>query len=593
MVEWGVGLRSQHVPDWRRQAQRPRFEVLSDNYIFQSGGPALEYLAYFAAERAPLLHGVGLNIGGLEPLDNDYLQRLQHLKSLTKAKVISDHLCFCRNQGIETYDLLPIPYTRSELERVGQRVHAVQDFFGQQIALENISSYVKIARNTMTEIEFLLELVHRTGCSLLLDINNLYVSSQNLKWPFLRALELIDPSAVAYLHVSGFSLNGSVLYDSHDQAVSDPVLEGLGRWLQCDPNAIVILERDDSELPFAQLIEEWMRIQSLVDSSGSSNVISSENRSPSMVIELRDWDKSSSPIIKDGIEENLGVHRKQILGTQTCMGSETPEIRAESSNQDTHHAVQTVLMTELLAGLGLRKPLVNPSSVLSTDTAEHWKLYVNGVAGRWTSLVDSTFRRATHVWGREALATLLLDFACHRPPATFDMNRAFQSIPEFVEQDDEYRRVSGLADLLRACLTYWELLEGDDPIPVEQSQGQLDSRLVGSARCVIPRQSGLDLRELWLQAEEPVTDDRALSWQHLMAQETGILLVKVDALTVNVLSVTPILYPFYRALANGESIESAIGRLETSGQDSRLPLDTIEVELSKALHDLSIHSLLC
>ncbi|WP_373535248.1 DUF692 family multinuclear iron-containing protein [Microcoleus sp.] len=162
MLEWGIGLRAQHFREWLAIDSRPLFEVLSENYIYQKGGPALDFLDQLTSGRRPFLHGIGLNIGGLDPIDHQYLGKLKSLQIRIRAELISDHLCFSRGQGIETYDLLPLPYTRAELKRVAERIDDVQNFLGQAISLENISAYVQFAQSRMSEIEFLLSSIAKS-----------------------------------------------------------------------------------------------------------------------------------------------------------------------------------------------------------------------------------------------------------------------------------------------------------------------------------------------------------------------------------------------------------------------------------------------
>ncbi len=253
----GLGLRPHHYPDWhaREPGSRPWLEAVSDNYVFHRGGPALHHLGRLAEGGRLLLHGVGLNIAGREPLDRDYLRGLAALAALTRPQVLSDHLCFTRAPGAASFDLLPIPYTEAMLAHVCVRVAAVQEALGQRLSLENVSSYVQFAGNALSEMEFLAEVCRRTGAGVLLDVNNAFVSAANHGGDAGAALQALAPAHVTQYHIAGHSIADGFLLDTHDQPVRAEVIALLAAaWTRFGPRPF-ILERDD-EQPLAPLLAE-------------------------------------------------------------------------------------------------------------------------------------------------------------------------------------------------------------------------------------------------------------------------------------------------------------------------------------------------
>ena len=251
------GLRPQHYPKWQQQAALPEFfEVLVDNYLFHEGGPALEHLQWFAERSRLLFHGVGLNLGGDDPLSSAYLRALVELVVRFQPDVVSDHLCFTRSGVHESYDLLPLPLNKASLDSVCERVDEVQQVLGRNIALENVSRYVDYVTSTMTELAFLDELCARTGCRVVLDANNLFVNAQNFGFDPYAALEDLGRDRVVQYHVAGHSRVDDFLHDTHDQPVEPEVWQLLCR-AQCRfGNHPIVLEHDDDTAPLEVLLKE-------------------------------------------------------------------------------------------------------------------------------------------------------------------------------------------------------------------------------------------------------------------------------------------------------------------------------------------------
>lgn len=219
----GVGLRAPHLKRVLEEAPDVAwFEVHSENY-FVSGGPALATLEA-VRQRYPLsLHGVGMSLGGADALDREHLRRLKQLVDRFEPGVVSEHLCWSAVGGRWLNDLLPLPYTREALDRVCAHVDEVQTALGRTILVENVSSYLRFLPEEMPEWTFVAEVARRTGCGLILDVNNVHVSASNhgySPWDFLAGVPL---GTVKEIHLAGYEEVDGLLIDTHSRPVSPAV----------------------------------------------------------------------------------------------------------------------------------------------------------------------------------------------------------------------------------------------------------------------------------------------------------------------------------------------------------------------------------
>jgi uncharacterized protein len=220
---FGVGLRSVHFSHILREWPAVDwFEIISENFIDSGGRP--RYVLEQIAERYPLvMHGVSLSIGSTDALEFAYLAKLKRLAREVNARWISDHLCWTGIAGRTTHDLLPLPLTEEALAHVAARVRTVQDFLERPLVLENPSTYVTYKADEMPEWEFLSRLAEETGCQLLVDVNNVYVSSRNHDFDPREYLRSISRSHVRQFHLAGHSDLGTHCIDTHDRSVIDTV----------------------------------------------------------------------------------------------------------------------------------------------------------------------------------------------------------------------------------------------------------------------------------------------------------------------------------------------------------------------------------
>lgn len=254
---FGLGLRPAHYAaildggdagiDW--------FEAITENHLVGGGRP-LHVLDAVRDRRPVVLHGVSLSIGGIDPLDFDYLARVRALAARVEPAWISDHLCWTGVDGCNLHDLLPLPYTAEALAHVVPRVQAVQEFLGRPLVLENVSSYVDYVSSECREWEFLAELVARTGCELLLDVNNVYVSHRNHGFDPVAFLDGLPRGAVRQLHLAGHSDLGTHVIDTHDAPVREEVWALYAHAVRRFGPLPTLLERDDAIPPLPELAAE-------------------------------------------------------------------------------------------------------------------------------------------------------------------------------------------------------------------------------------------------------------------------------------------------------------------------------------------------
>ena len=257
----GVGLRNQHFPYlMSHDPEVEWFEIISENFI-DNFGYARRVLERVAAVRPVVMHGVSLSVGSTDPLDWDYLKDLKALAGFVRPAWVSDHLCWTGVAGVNTHDLLPMPLNEESLQHVAGRVRQVQDFLERPLVLENPSSYLEFKNSTIAEWDFLSELARATGCGLLLDVNNVYVSGYNHGFDPEQYIRSLPPEAVVQIHLAGPTDCGRYLVDTHDRPVPAPVWE-LYRLAQELTGGVSTLLEWDAHIPdFPELVAELRKAE--------------------------------------------------------------------------------------------------------------------------------------------------------------------------------------------------------------------------------------------------------------------------------------------------------------------------------------------
>ena len=252
----GVGLRTDHY-DYITSAW-PRmdwFEAISENFM-GSGGRPLHVLEAVRHRYPVALHGVSLSIGSTDPLDLGYLARLKALADRIEPAIVSDHLCWTGTEGENLHDLLPLPFTEEAARHIAARVEQAQEILGRRLLLENVSTYVTARHSTMREWEFLTAIARRSGCGILLDLNNVYVNAYNHQFDPYDYLAHVPGELVGQFHLAGHTDMGEYLFDTHSAPVIDQVWALYRAALQRWGPVTTLIEWDEHIPPFPRLAEE-------------------------------------------------------------------------------------------------------------------------------------------------------------------------------------------------------------------------------------------------------------------------------------------------------------------------------------------------
>jgi hypothetical protein len=253
---FGLGLRRDHYKDFLESKVPVDFvEVISENYMVDGGNP-LRILEQVRATMPVILHGVSMSIGSADGLNLDYLAKLKALAGRLDPLWVSDHLCWTGTSAHNSHDLLPLPYTREALDIVCDNIDLAQETLGRPLLFENPSSYLSFPDDEMSEWEFIAQMAHRSGCYLLLDINNIFVSAHNHSFASDDYLAGLPMNRVRQIHLAGHT-DGDIKIDTHDQPVCDGVWQLYAKARGMLPGEVAtMIERDDDIPPLPALLEE-------------------------------------------------------------------------------------------------------------------------------------------------------------------------------------------------------------------------------------------------------------------------------------------------------------------------------------------------
>lgn len=269
----GVGFKPQHAAAIDTEtAFQGWFEVHAENY-FVDGGPRLRQLEALRRNHALSLHGVGLSLAGADPLDRDHLNALRRLVDRFEPVLVSEHLAWTMHGGRYLADLLPVPLDSANLSRLADGVDATQEVLGRSILIENPARYMILPQDQMPEIAFLSELAQRTGCGLLLDINNVFVSARNLDFDPATFLDAVPADLVGEIHLAGHIVDArdtTLLIDNHGTPVADPVWALYERTVARIGPRATLIERDNEIPPWSALRAEAEQAQMILDAVARS-----------------------------------------------------------------------------------------------------------------------------------------------------------------------------------------------------------------------------------------------------------------------------------------------------------------------------------
>ena len=252
----GIGLRSQHIGSvLNNRPDVSWFEVLIDNHLAK-GGIIPGQLDEICADYPVTFHSIGMNIGGIDLLDDEYFKKIKQAIRRYQPKWISDHLCFSSVHGRNLHDLLPLPYNEECLKHVCRRIHQIEDILECPLVIENVSSYLSYNNATMTEAEFISNLVTEADCKLLLDVNNIYVNEYNLAESAISFIEAMPTDRIQEIHVAGFEQCGDYLLDAHNNPISQEVWNLYDVCCQYHGHVPTLIEWDNDVPEFEVLMQE-------------------------------------------------------------------------------------------------------------------------------------------------------------------------------------------------------------------------------------------------------------------------------------------------------------------------------------------------
>ena len=263
---FGLGLRPEHYQaivdnppervDW--------FEIISENFMVEGGKP-LYYLDRIRADFPMVMHGVSMSLGSTDPLDLDYLDRLKALADRIEPAWFSDHLCWTGVDHQNLHDLLPLPYTEDTVRHVAARIRQAQDHIGRPMLIENLSSYITYRHDEMTEWEFLSAVVEEADCGILLDVNNIYVSSFNHGFDPMDYLRGVPADRVWQHHLAGHQNQGNLIIDTHDEPIIDPVWSLYEATAELLGPVSTMIERDANIPPLPELLDELDQARAIAE----------------------------------------------------------------------------------------------------------------------------------------------------------------------------------------------------------------------------------------------------------------------------------------------------------------------------------------
>jgi uncharacterized protein len=263
---FGLGLRTDHYQDVLEQKPKEIdwFEIISENYMIDGGKP-LYFLDKIRQDYPMVMHGVSMSVGSTDPLNYDYLKQLRNLIERIEPMWFSDHLCWTGVDHKNMHDLLPMPYTEASVNHFADRISQVQDYMGRQMLIENLSSYITYTSDAMTEWEFLTAVAEKADCYILLDVNNIYVSSYNHHFDAMEYLQGVPAERVWQHHLAGHQNTGNLIIDTHDEPIIDPVWELYEKTAQLLGPVSTMIERDANIPPLAEVIKELNQARAIAE----------------------------------------------------------------------------------------------------------------------------------------------------------------------------------------------------------------------------------------------------------------------------------------------------------------------------------------
>ncbi len=408
----GVGLRNVHygtiTTEWPKMDW---FEAITENFMDSGGRPV--HILGKVREKYPLaLHGVSLSIGSVDPLNRQYLERLKLLAKRMEPSIISDHLCWCGVDGEELHDLLPLPFTEESLAHIAERVSEVQEFLNRKILLENVSSYVTYKHSVIPEWEFLSEVARRSGCGILLDINNIYVNSANHQFDSIEYINSIPRESVGQFHLAGHTDMGSYLFDTHSAPVIRPVWELYQHALRRFGPVSTLIEWDEQIPEYKELSDEAERARTIYNQmTGGRESFAPADINPKKEPQLA-RKHEALPLVQ--IERLMKSHIHPI-----------EKIPPDSSLQDS----------------------LNPQG--GEEGIKRLSVYATGYTARTHDGLSETYETIQNILGPDEFDHLTRAYMNRFPSHDYNLSLIGQHLPEFLKAHSLVQKFPFLPDLAR------------------------------------------------------------------------------------------------------------------------------------------------
>lgn len=483
---FGLGLRSAHYADFLRERQAVDWlEIITDNFLGDGGRP-LVMLERIRQDYPVAMHGVAMSIGGTDPLDLTYLQKVNALAQRIEPLWVSDHLCWTGHYQHRLHDLYPLPYTEEAARHVVDRIRQAQDILCRRLVIENVSSYIDFADSTHTEWAFLRHVANEADCLLLVDVNNVFVSSVNHGFDPLTYLQGLPAERVQQIHLAGHTDHGDHLIDTHDHPVCQAVWRLYAQACSLYGPVATMIERDDQIPPLPELLDELALARRWRAGNGNGTEILAIPAPPVP-------DSNTSPVADPAVSLNATQIRltQYILNKGSASGS-------EPSNEDTEQcgmsATETTDPNGQASEPSQRFPGASPSSGLTachlvrtrlgTSVAQRLGIYHHAYRARLAEALADSFERTAAFAGGDEFAAWATEFAEQQPPNSRSLNHYGEALPGFLR-----KRFAHNPELFELAQLDWDLRSRFDMA----DSPSLDSALA----CELPP-------EAWLQTNAPL-----------------------------------------------------------------------------------------
>ncbi|HXV27518.1 MAG TPA: DUF692 family protein [bacterium] len=521
----GVGLRNKHYPvitqEWPKMDW---FEAVSENYM-DTGGRPLQYLEQIRQHYPIALHGTALSIGSMDPPNENYLKRLKALIERIDPFIVSDHLCWSSVNGETLHDLLPLPFTEEAIDHVAKHVDHVQNFLGRRILMENVSTYVTYKHSAMPEWEFLTEVARRSGCGILIDINNVYVNARNHQFNPLEYLHQVPGEYVGQIHLAGHTDMGKFLFDTHSARVIDPVWdlyrEALKRWGRIS----TLVEWDEHIPEFSQLVDEVERARKIYVSCP---------------------EEGTEPAGKFPARPGKGLE---------VLAEGGPSLREVELWMRSHIVFRK--NDKAFQSIDVR---LNPQGGDPGD--ERLSVYSGGYLARIHESLKEVYETIKYLLGDEAFAELAEGYTAEHSSHHYNLNLAGCRFADFLERHEIHRQFPYLPDLARFEWLVAEAFHAFDGKPLDPSRlsaislEEWEHARVSFQPSVSLLRSDWPLLDLWKMREIPreqlkLDIQKAPSW----------ILIGRRAFQVRCEPLTPPQYHFIQNLLEGKTLGEALEAL--------------------------------